>query len=183
MHRLNIPVRKNIYKDDTLKVTIFEGRMMTCSYGQDSVKPFYKFRGLDTNNRWYIHPKIAMSSILDSIYSRKRDTSRFIYIKALGSVVHELTHYLQNEWVSDQDYINLSLENPKSHFLQPVEFQAYSVEGYYDLNFANKKELKRIMNSKKYSIEEKQKMLAVSHFRLEYPRLLDEIKLFETEDK
>lgn len=179
MHRLNFPVRRNIMKDDSLVITVFDGRFMTCSYSQYSVRPFDKLKGVDTNLRWYIKPKIAMSSILDSIYRRKRDTSQFIYIKALGSIVHELAHYLQNEWVSDEGYITFGWKNPKAYFLQPVEFQAYAIEGYYVLNFTDRQDLQRIMGCKKCTLKKKREMLAAECIKVEYPGLNERLRIFD----
>ena len=172
MKRLDFPIRKNLAKDDSLRITVYKGTLMTCHYSQAIIKPYSKISGMDTNNRWYIKPEIVISSILDSIFSGKKDTSRFIYVKALGSVIHELTHYLQNEWVSDEDYNDGTKGSFRDYFFQPVEFQAEVVEAYYLLNFTDKKSLKNILNSN-YSIGQKRTLLVDLYFKMEYPLIHD----------
>src|SRR6266542_4567026 len=149
MKKLGIGVRKNINKDDALFFGTYNSRFISCVYGQDAIAPYYRSKGLDTNERWYIKPIINLSTTLNSIIRNKKDTTHLFYIDAFSSVIHELTHYYQNTYTGfDSTYIKGTLENFQEHVEQPVELEAYEAEAYYFLFFADKKALKKIMELK-----------------------------------
>lgn len=169
MNRLEIPVRKNYFKDDSLTKSTYPSKYITCSYGQSAIAPFSKSKGLDTNNRWYIKPNLLLSSILDSIFFKKIDTTYTVFIKAAASIAHELTHYFQNTYISDKDLLLLANKGNRAYFNLQNEKEAYAVDAYYFLYFTNRDLLKKLLKMK-YTNEILFNELSIASDSLQYPQ-------------
>jgi hypothetical protein len=171
MNRLQIGIRKNIHKDDSLKISTYSSpKLISAAYGQDFMWPYSNSKGLDTLGRAYKNPNIIMSELMDSILKNRIDTTKFVRVKAHSSILHELTHYLQITYTSDDDYIPATLEGFRDYVLQPTEFEAYAVDSYFTLYLLNRKELDRIMKMQT-TRNERFKMLINAYFDLVYPQI------------
>lgn len=169
MNRLEIPIRKNHIKDDSLILTVYKSSLITANYGQEAIFPYIKSKkSIDTLNRIYKKPFIALSSVLYDIMIYKKDTSKIVIVKALGSVVHELTHYFQLTFVDEKNYIHGNINNQVQHITQPIEFEAYAVDAYYYLFFIDKKSLKQILKRNNDKIK-LYKELINKQWQIQYP--------------
>lgn len=157
MSELKISIRKNIDKDDPLIIGTYTSIYPTAKYGQKAITPYiFSQKKIDTFNRWYIEPSIFISNVIDSALKNKKDKN--LYINSLSTIIHELVHFFQVSYVSENEYIEGTLENWNNHVTQPIELEAYSVEAYFYLSVFYKKELNIIMNEKMSDFERKKKL-------------------------
>ena len=147
MNRLNIHIRKNIAKDNHFNLTIRNDTSLEADFKYDKIGSKIVQGVFDTSGRWYVNPTIILTSMLDSIASKKKYTSRKVYIRSLSIIVHELTHYYQTTFVNDNYYAPdiIPLNMFRRYIRQPVEFEAFAVGSFYYLSVLCKKTLKRIM--------------------------------------
>ncbi len=155
MKKLGIPVRYFLHRDDPLRFIIYQSNYSTATYSDSSIGVFTTYDGQPIySQRWCFKPVIYISSTLDSILNKKIIVSFEKSINAKGTIIHELTHYLQQSYIKKENYIGGSLENWQSHVTQINELEAYSVDSYYFLSIINNdllNDIIKIINSA-YSI-------------------------------
>ena len=145
MDILGISIRTRLEKDDSITIHLKNDFALNASFGQHQIG-FIKRDGLiDSSARWYIKPSIDITPLLDSIISKKIDTSKKVYTRACCFIIHELTHYFQKS-IPPINYFepNNNFEYNK-YISQQTEFEAYAVGSYYFLKKFNKRKLNKIM--------------------------------------
>ncbi|MBK8698098.1 MAG: hypothetical protein IPN29_00320 [Saprospiraceae bacterium] len=168
MNILSIPMRTHLEKDDSLIIILKNDFSLNARFDQDKIGFIQRNGVIDTGGRWYISPKIFITPLLDSIISKKIDTSKNVYARANSAIIHELTHYFQKTYF-EGDYFEPSnnLEYNK-YITQQIEFEAYAVNSYYYLNIFKKKKLKKIMRTH-MSMNERLRHLINSYWKEAYP--------------
>ena len=165
------PIRKNLTQDDSITISTYPSNYLTALFKRTAnrVPLDIVTNQPDMSKFYYESPAIGISSILDSIIYKKRDTSKVTFIKAHASLAHELTHYLQDIWRDDNTPYYAD-GNTIEHYSQPVEFQAYTVTAYYFFYFTDLKILKKTMNLE-ISKSDKAKRLINAYLELLYPKI------------
>lgn len=154
MRQLNIPIRYFLHRDDQLKFYIYQSKFNTAQYIDSSIGVFLNNDSTpDYPSRWCYKPEIWISNSLDSILKKQKQVSVIKYTDALGSIIHEFTHYYQQSYIIKEKYIEWSTEDFQIHILQLPEFEAYTVESYFFLSVINPKILTQIMENSQQSTE------------------------------
>ena len=141
---LGIPFRNSHSKDGRLLFAFDK----PAGFGQRSpaygmfVHGPYLFRRPDTINVIYTTPIVFLSrNIYNDLKNNHHSSEK--YIRALGCVLHEITHYYQHinynylsYWPSGDYY---------AYFCQPYERDAYAVEAYFYLSRRKPRDLEKIL--------------------------------------
>ncbi len=164
MNELGIPIRYFIHRDDPLKFFIYQSNASTARYSDSSISFLTTVDGEPIfSQRWCFKPKIIISSTLDSILNKLKIVSFEQYVNAKGTIIHELTHYLQQSYILKENYIGGSLENWQAHITQINELEAYTVDSYYFLSIINNDLLKEIIKSEATPLNMNKKIINAAY--------------------
>jgi len=167
MKKLNIPIRSNVGKDDTLQISIYPSKFTTADYGQKMIFPYIQSKkSIDTVNRWYKEPTISISNSIDSAI--KYRVGYKYYINSLSSIIHELVHYYQLSYIDESEYLQPTNQNFQQHLKQSIELEAYSTESYFYLSKFYINDLKKIMRMNVNDFE-KRKALCNKANEIKFP--------------
>lgn len=173
MNELKIEFRKNYVRDSAIEFIVNKNLLAFNAYFKGKGgKLKYSYPQNDLRLRFYSNPCIVISSSLDSVLMGKKDTSNIVYHKALSTIVHELTHYLQ---------VTMNIFHPQSYIptkftrytldkmmSDPIEVEGYSVGAYFYLRKYYPIELAEIMESSQ-STKTKIRLLINAFYKAVYP--------------
>jgi hypothetical protein len=130
---LGIPFRNSYFKDGPLMFAFdkppgFHER--SPAYGM-FVRGTYFFRKPDTINVFYPAPVVYISrNIYHDLQNKRHSYDKFV--RALGCVLHEITHYYQH---INYNYVSYWPSGDyHAYFCQPYERDAYAVEAFFYLS-------------------------------------------------
>jgi len=165
MDKIHIKVRPSHEKDDPIEFHIM-----------NKFRPFIRFHPTtavlrntnDTAMRIYTNPSIEINDIDYRIMIKITDTSYIGYISTYSSIIHEVTHYLQATYIGPDYTLPIDSASRQKYIRIPGEFEAFSVQSYYLLNYIDPKRLKKIIK-RKVSDKRRMELLINAYTRILYP--------------
>lgn len=148
LNKLHIPIRNNLNKDSPIilivnpNLSLYNGQF---KLGKSKVDIVY----YNTDSAYLKNPIIEISPLLDSVYFKHQYTELIEKIKARGSLIHEISHYLNSAY-DDKTYyspIVWNKEELEKYIRHPLELPAYAAESYFFLKKTDKNKLKEILKN------------------------------------